>query len=147
MAKTHRVNKMDEEMLEEVPMESTEEEEETMEEESDEENSRLFGNYDMTQAADTVGKKKKPGIIYLSSIPPGFNVSKTIMFFSEYGKIGRVFLQPGKSQSIGKPHFTMICVDLDDAWSHIRLTQYIIILDVSNAMHNCVVVSHGWIMH
>ena len=39
--------------------------------------------------------KKKPGIIYLSSIPPGFNVSCTIGFFSQFGKVGRVFLQPG----------------------------------------------------
>merc|ERR1712077_112782 len=38
--------------------------------------------------------KKKPGIIYLSSIPPGFNVSCTIAFFSQFGKVGRVFLQP-----------------------------------------------------
>ena len=40
--------------------------------------------------------KKKPGIIFLSSIPPGFNVSTSIAFFSQFGKIGRVFLQPGK---------------------------------------------------
>lgn len=39
-------------------------------------------------------RKKKHGIIYLSSIPPGFNVAKTISFFSKFGKIGRVFLQP-----------------------------------------------------
>merc|ERR1712045_268697 len=38
--------------------------------------------------------KKKPGIIFLSSIPPGFNVSCTIAFFSQFGKVGRVFLQP-----------------------------------------------------
>ena len=41
------------------------------------------------------GKKKKPGIIYLSAIPPGFNVSRTTGFFAQYGKIGRVYLQPG----------------------------------------------------
>ena len=41
--------------------------------------------------------KKKPGIIFLSSIPPGFNVSCTIAFFSQFGKVGRVFLQPGKN--------------------------------------------------
>lgn len=39
--------------------------------------------------------KKKPGIIFLSSIPPGFNVSTSIAFFSQFGKVGRVFLQPG----------------------------------------------------
>jgi len=38
--------------------------------------------------------KKKPGIIFLSSIPPGFNVTTSIAFFSQFGKIGRVFLQP-----------------------------------------------------
>lgn len=43
--------------------------------------------------------KKKPGIIYLSSIPPGFNVSTSIAFFSQFGKVGRVFLQPGTKNS------------------------------------------------
>ena len=47
-------------------------------------------------------KKKKPGIIYLSSIPPGFNVSCTIAFFSQFGKVGRVFLQPGKIYKLWK---------------------------------------------
>ena len=41
-------------------------------------------------------KKKKPGIVYLSSIPTGYNVTRTITFFSQFGKVGRVFLQPGK---------------------------------------------------
>ena len=41
--------------------------------------------------------KSKPGIIYLSSIPHGFNVSQTTAFFSEFGRVGRVFLQPGGS--------------------------------------------------
>ena len=40
-------------------------------------------------------KKKKPGIIYLSSIPQGFNVSRTTGFFAQYGRVGRVYLQPG----------------------------------------------------
>uniref|UniRef100_A0A0K2UH24 Activator of basal transcription 1 n=1 Tax=Lepeophtheirus salmonis TaxID=72036 RepID=A0A0K2UH24_LEPSM len=39
-------------------------------------------------------KKKKPGIIYLSSIPHGFNVSRTTAYFSKFGQVGRVFLQP-----------------------------------------------------
>ncbi|XP_059087237.1 activator of basal transcription 1-like [Tigriopus californicus] len=43
-------------------------------------------------------RKKKPGIIYLSSIPPGFNVTRTTEFFSAMGKIGRVFLQPDKNE-------------------------------------------------
>ena len=40
-------------------------------------------------------KKRKPGIIYLSSIPIGYNVSRTTGFFSQFGRVGRVFLQPG----------------------------------------------------
>jgi len=40
------------------------------------------------------GKKKKPGIVYLSSIPTGFNVSRTTGFFAQYGRVGRVYLQP-----------------------------------------------------
>ncbi len=47
-------------------------------------------------ASNSASSKKKPGIVFLSSIPPGFNVSSTIGFFSQFGKVGRVFLQPGK---------------------------------------------------
>ena len=48
-------------------------------------------------AAASNGKKKKPGIIYLSSIPQGFNVSRTTGFFAQYGRVGRVYLQPGRA--------------------------------------------------
>ena len=41
-------------------------------------------------------KRRKPGIVYLSCIPPGWNVSQTTMFFTQFGQVGRVFLQPGK---------------------------------------------------
>ena len=40
--------------------------------------------------------ENKPGIIYLSTIPPDFNVSRTTEFFSQFGSVGRVFLQPGE---------------------------------------------------
>ena len=46
------------------------------------------------------GKKKKPGIIYLSSIPTDYNVARTITFFSQFGKVGRVVLQPGEFNAI-----------------------------------------------
>ena len=49
---------------------------------------------------DKSGNKKKPGIVYLSSIPPGFNVTTSIAFFSQFGKVGRVFLQPGSKLEI-----------------------------------------------
>jgi len=42
-------------------------------------------------------KRKKPGVIYLSSVPDGMNVSQTTAFFSEFGRVGRVFLQPDKT--------------------------------------------------
>lgn len=37
--------------------------------------------------------KKKPGLIYLSSIPKFMNVTKVREIFSEYGELGRVYLQ------------------------------------------------------
>ena len=46
------------------------------------------------------GKKKKTGIIDLSSIPTDYNVARTITFFSQFGKVGRVFLQPGEFNAI-----------------------------------------------
>jgi len=46
---------------------------------------------------------QKPGIIYLSRVPAGFNVSQTTTFFTEFGRVGRVFLQPDKNdQKRGK---------------------------------------------
>lgn len=40
-----------------------------------------------------ISKKPKRGIIYLSSIPPYMNVSKIREIFSEFGTVGRVYLQ------------------------------------------------------
>ena len=53
----------------------------------------------ISMAVPDKSNKKKPGIIFLSSIPPGFNVSTSIAFFSQFGKVGRVFLQPGTAES------------------------------------------------
>lgn len=39
-------------------------------------------------------KKKKPGIIYLGTLPPFMNVTKVKDIFSSYGELGRIFLQP-----------------------------------------------------
>ncbi|KPJ12164.1 Pre-rRNA-processing protein esf2 [Papilio machaon] len=39
-------------------------------------------------------KKKKRGIIYLSTIPPYMNVAKIREIFSQYGEVGRIYLQP-----------------------------------------------------
>jgi len=47
--------------------------------------------------------KAKPGIVYLSKVPSGFNVSQTTSFFAEFGRVGRVFLQPDKhDRKLGK---------------------------------------------
>lgn len=42
----------------------------------------------------TKKKSTETGIIYLSRIPPLMNVKKIRDIFSEYGEIGRIFLQP-----------------------------------------------------
>lgn len=54
----------------------------------------------------TVKKQPKRGIIYLSTIPPYMNVSKIREVFSEFGTVGRVYLQladkdrkPGEKKS------------------------------------------------
>lgn len=41
-------------------------------------------------------KKRKPGIIYISSIPKHMNVTLIREYLSPFGDIGRVFLQPDK---------------------------------------------------
>merc|ERR1719342_2042570 len=48
-------------------------------------------------AGDGQERRKKPGVIYLSSVPEGMNVTQTTAFFSEFGRVGRVFLQPDKT--------------------------------------------------
>lgn len=45
---------------------------------------------------DKPEKKKKRGIIYLSSIPKYMNVTILREMLGSYAKIGRIFLQPGK---------------------------------------------------
>lgn len=42
---------------------------------------------------EETNKTPKRGIIYLSSIPPYVNVSKIREVFSEFGTVGRVYLQ------------------------------------------------------
>lgn len=40
-----------------------------------------------------IKKQPKRGIIYLSSLPPYMNVTRIREVFSEYGTVGRVYLQ------------------------------------------------------
>lgn len=39
-------------------------------------------------------KKKKPGIIYLSTLPPYMNISKLRQLLGKFGEIGRSYLVP-----------------------------------------------------
>ncbi|XP_005176189.2 uncharacterized protein LOC101891501 [Musca domestica] len=45
---------------------------------------------------DQPKKKRKKGIIYISNIPKHMNVTRIREILGEYGKIGRVYLQPEK---------------------------------------------------
>ncbi|XP_047364510.1 activator of basal transcription 1-like [Vespa velutina] len=56
-------------------------------------------------------KKKKSGIIYLSTIPKYMNITKVREIFSTYGKVGRVYLQLAENMEVVKKrkpvkHFT-----------------------------------------
>ena len=42
--------------------------------------------------SETQEKKKKPGVIYLSSVPDGMNVTQTTAFFSEFGRFTLLIL-------------------------------------------------------
>lgn len=45
-------------------------------------------------------KPRKKGILYLSTIPPFMNVTKVRDILGQYGKIGRVFLQPAVPRTV-----------------------------------------------
>lgn len=54
-------------------------------------------NLSETSADDQSAKKKKRGIIYISTIPKYMNVSILREMLGQYAVINRVFLQPGKT--------------------------------------------------
>ncbi|KAJ8961106.1 hypothetical protein NQ318_008782 [Aromia moschata] len=54
---------------------------------------------DSLTTKDKVKKTPKRGIIYLSTIPPYMNVSKIREVFSEFGTVGRVYLQLAEVES------------------------------------------------
>lgn len=56
-------------------------------------------------------KKKKRGIIYISSIPKYMNVTILREILSQYAKVGRVYLQPGKLTS--KFHMSLFSTNKD----------------------------------
>lgn len=47
------------------------------------------------QIAEELNEKvKKSGVLYLSTIPTGMNVAKLREVLSQYGEIGRIYLEP-----------------------------------------------------
>lgn len=47
-------------------------------------------------------KQRKRGIIYVSRIPPGMTPAKVRHIFSQFGEIGRIYLQPKNKNAQGK---------------------------------------------
>ncbi|KAK4305463.1 hypothetical protein Pmani_022646 [Petrolisthes manimaculis] len=45
-------------------------------------------------------KRRKPGIVYLSSIPPNMNVSKIREYFGKFGELGSIFLQATNADDV-----------------------------------------------
>lgn len=64
-------------------------------EENVSENDKVAGPSGL-QSNEKPKKRKKRGIIYISSIPKFMNVTILREMLSQYAKIGRVFLQPDK---------------------------------------------------
>lgn len=59
------------------------------------------GDAETTKTKAKVKKKKIPGVVYLSYIPPKMNVKTVRSMLSKFGELGRIFLQPEKQH--GKP--------------------------------------------
>ena len=45
----------------------------------------------------SVCRKSKPGIIYLSSVPPYMKPNKMRNIMSQFGEVGKIYLQPEDS--------------------------------------------------
>lgn len=61
-------------------------------------------------------KKREPGVVYLSTIPPFMTVKKIRELLSRYGEVGHIFLQPEKKGMKRKQskHFTEGWVEFKD---------------------------------
>ncbi|CAH1967004.1 unnamed protein product [Acanthoscelides obtectus] len=70
------------------------------------------------EAEETSDPPKKPpkrGIIYLSAIPPYMNVTKIREYFSEFGTVGRVYLQL-MDKNKGKPSKKHLAKKFTEGW-------------------------------
>lgn len=79
--------------------EATENEPENQEMDVDDDENDAEAGPSGSESAEASAKKKKRGIIYISSIPKYMNVTILREMLSQYAKIGRIFLQPGKLTS------------------------------------------------
>jgi hypothetical protein len=69
-----------------------------METEEEQQNLSVNDNEELEEEeVDKSESRKKPGIIYLSSIPSGMNPQLVREFLGVHGEIGKSFLQPIES--------------------------------------------------
>lgn len=94
-----KLQKMDAESSDSEAVENSHDEDQEMDSEQEDDS----GEHDADaagpsglDAAEKPPKKKKRGIIYISSIPKYMNVTILREMLGQYAKIGRIFLQPGK---------------------------------------------------
>lgn len=100
-----RPSKRDREEDEEVEEEEEDEEDEVGGDEMDEnEEEAMAGPILTTEDLEEFKKKQqKRGIIYVSRIPPGMTPAKVRHIFSQFGEVGRIYLQPKEKASSKKP--------------------------------------------
>ncbi|CAG0883610.1 unnamed protein product [Darwinula stevensoni] len=75
---------------------------------------KLLSGEDDEEEGQKRKRKERPGIIYLSTIPPTMRVNTIRKVFQEYGIVGRIFLQPEGSGSRKVQRFTEGWVEFKD---------------------------------
>lgn len=66
------------------------------EDDEDDDDEMDLANFNAGAKPTAKTKKRKKGIIYVSNIPKHMNVTRLREILGEFGKIGRVYLQPEK---------------------------------------------------
>lgn len=92
--------------------------------EESEGDSRIDGNDDdddQESDLEFAEKKKKPGIIYLSSVPEGMSVNAMVSYFAQFGQVGRTYLVPishggFQSQSKAAKNSVQRCTRFSEGW-------------------------------
>lgn len=82
-------------MVEKTESECSEMEDESESEQEEQQEEMELGESSKT-STDEAPKKKKRGIIYISTIPKFMNVTILREMLDQYAKVGRIFLQPEK---------------------------------------------------